>query len=242
MKQNPHHSEILDLIRRNSGKPTQHTFLDSYLGNRHTRYPINIPTLRKIGKDWMKKHRDLSSEEFEQLLTHLIEAESSTEKTMAGILLDLSLPAQRKFHPRIFDHWLEHLEGWAEVDSVCTGTYTVSEIPTQWNVWKKLLIGFSKSKNIQKRRASIVLLCSPLRRSNNSKLADLAFENCNRLKSEKEILITKAISWVLRSAAVQHPVLVKKYLSLNKDSLPKIALRETLTKLKTGKKTKTKTK
>ncbi len=188
----------------------------------------------------MEAHRELSVSEFEKLLTSLILAESSTEKCMAGILLDLSLPPQRKFHPQIFDHWLEHLEGWAEVDSVCTGAYTITEIPAQWRVWRKLLIEFSKSKNIHKRRASIVLLCSPLRKPNNVSLALLTLKNCDRLKSEKEILITKAISWVLRSAAVHHPVLVKKYLTLNEDSLPKIALRETLTKLKTGKKTKSK--
>ena len=189
----------------------------------------------------MKQHRDLSSEDFRKLLTSLIQGKSSTEKCMAGILLDNSTLAQRKFNPEAFDEWLDHLEGWAEVDSLCTGAYTISEIPSDWTRWKKLLIKFSKSKNIHKRRASLVLLCSPLRRIKNEPLVIVMLQNTDRLKSEKEILITKAISWVLRSAVVHHKELIKIYLDLNRDSLPKIAVRETITVIKTGKKTKSKT-
>ena len=189
----------------------------------------------------MKEHHEMSAGDFKILLTSLIHGKSSTEKSMAGILLDHSTNAQRKFDPVIFDQWLDDLVGWAEVDTVCTGAYTISEIPTDWMRWKKLLERFSKSKNIHKRRASLVLLCSPLRRFKSEPMALMALQNAERLKSEKEILITKAISWVLRSAVVHHRELVKKYLNLNRDSLPKIAVRETQTVLKTGKKTKSKT-
>ena len=96
---------------------------------------------------------------------------------------------QRKFSPKVFDGWLNHLEGWAEVDAVCTGAYTITEIPAQWPVWKKLLTNFSKSKNIHKRRASLVLLCSPVRKVSEKDIASVAFSNINRLKHQKEILI-----------------------------------------------------
>ncbi|MEJ0056807.1 MAG: DNA alkylation repair protein [Bacteroidota bacterium] len=240
MPLHPLHKEILDLITICSGSPTQHTFLDGYLGNKHPRYAINAPTLRKISKEWMREHRDLSPKDFQQLLTSLVKGKSFTEKAMVGVLLDDSTMAQRKFDPSVFDQWLEHLEGWAEVDSVCTGTYTATEIPVDWVRWKRLLTAFSKSKNIQKRRASIVLLCSPLRKGKNLSLLKMALQNVSRLQSEKEILITKAISWVLRSAANHHGPEIKKYVALNKETLPKIAVRETLTKLSTGRKTKPK--
>lgn len=239
---NPHHREILTLIKENAGTPTQHTFSDSYLGNSHFRYAISVPGLRKIAKDWMAAHRNLSAAEVSKLLTSLITGESGTEKSMAGIILDNTTSAQRKFDPEIFDAWLDHLVGWAEIDSLCTGSYSVTEIPADWKRWKKLLIRFSKSKNINKRRASIVFLCAPLRKSRDRELIDLALENIDRLKAEKDVLITKAISWVLRSAIPAQKQIVKKYLDLNKESLPKIAVRETLVKLKTGKKTKSKPK
>jgi len=237
---NPLHKEILEQIQLHSGQPTQHTFLNSYLGNSHPRYPISMPTLRKLAKEWMKSYRELSASNFSALLTSLIKGKSSTEKIMVGILLDYSTLEQRKFDPTWFNTWLNYLEGWAEVDSLCTGRYSDSEILSQWKAWKPQLIQFSKSKNIHKRRASLVLLCSPLRQSDDARLATIALQNIDRLKSEKEILITKAISWVLRNMAKFHRSTLEDYLSKEGDSLPKIALRETMVKLITGKKTKSK--
>jgi 3-methyladenine DNA glycosylase AlkD len=231
------HREILQSIKERSGTPTQHTFQDSYLGNSHPRYPINAPALRTIAKEWMKKHRDIPVQDFASLLTSLIEGESSTEKFMAGIMMDYATQEQRQFHPKLFDHWLNHLIGWAEVDAVCTGVYTIHQLPADWKRWSVLLGRFSKSKNIHKRRASLVMLCSPLRHSDDEQLALAALQNVERLKHEKEVLITKAISWVLRSMIGRHKKLVAQYVKENKESLPPIAIRETLTKLKTGKKT-----
>lgn len=230
------HSEILELIRKNSGRPTQHTFLDSYLGNTHPRYPINAPAMRRIAKEWMRDHKTMSSDEFRKTLDSLIHGRSATEKTMAGVLLDYSTRAQREFDPSCFDRWLDQVIGWAEVDAVCTGAYTNTAIPENFAVWKKLLTKLSRSKNINKRRASIVFLCSPLRRVDDPRLARLALDNVDRLKHEKEILITKAISWVLRSMVTHHRVRLQQYLKKNEASLPAIAVRETKTKLRTGRK------
>lgn len=237
MIKNIHHRDILTLIEQNAGQGTKHTFIDSYLGNSHPRYPIAAPTLRTIAKQWMREHRELSAHALSDLLTSLIKGKSSTEKCMAGILLDASIVSQRKFEAKLFDEWLDHLVGWAEVDSVCTGPYTITEIPSNLKQWKPMLNKFSKSKNIQKRRASLVLLCSPLSKRRDESLANTALENVERLKAEKEILITRAISWVLRSMIRHHRDLVKDYLGKNKESLPKIAVRETQIKLTTGKKT-----
>jgi 3-methyladenine DNA glycosylase AlkD len=231
------HTEILSIIKANSGSPTLHTFSDSYLGNTHPRYPIDVPTLRVIAKEWMRANKNMTAARFQKLLTSLIKGKSSTEKTMAGILLDASTKEQRKFNPFCFDGWLDHLVGWSEIDSVCTGKYTITEIPPNFEAWKKLLLGFSKSKNINKRRASLVFLCSPLSQETNAPLARLALTIIDKLKNEKEILITKAISWLLRSMVRYHKSMIADYVKSNRESLPAIAVRETMVKIETGKKT-----
>ena len=230
------HTSLLAEIIKKSGKPTQHTFLDSYLGNNHPRYAISIPQLRFLGKNWINANA-LAPEEFLALLTSLIKAPSSTEKTMAGILLDYANQQQTNFHPKLFDQWLTHLLGWAEVDALRYGHFNADYILKNWNAWNKLLLQLNKSKNINKRRASLVLLCKPLTRSDDLRLQALAFQLVDQLKSEKKILITKAISWTLRSMVTLHRAPLKNYLAKNKQSLPAIAVRETLTKIKTGKKT-----
>lgn len=233
----PLHEELLHLIVSKSGKGTQHTFSDSYLGNDHPRYPISNPVLRSIAKDWMKAHRDLSPKEFCALLSSLNKGKSSTEKCFVGILMGYATKEQRRVDPKYFDQWLDELIGWVEVDTLCTGKHIAVDLPDQWNAWKKVVDQLSKSKNINKRRASIVLLVSPLSRADDEKIAQAALRNINRIKSEKEVLITKAISWVLRSMVKHHSQLVNDYIKDNLDTLPKIAIRETMAKLKTGRKT-----
>lgn len=235
---NPFHKEILKLIQQNSGKPLRDNFLNNYLGNTHIRYPITAPVLRIIAKEWMKAHRDLSADDFADVLTSLVEGESSTEKIMAGILMGYSAKPQRTFDPAIFGSWLDHLVGWAEVDALCTGDFPISQVPADWPKWKKLIVALSKDTNINKRRASLVLFCSPVSRVPDMRLADEAFRRIEKLKYEKEIIITKAVSWVLRSMVRHYRKEVSDYVDGNVNTLPKIAIRETRVKLDTGTKTK----
>lgn len=233
---NPLHKGILTLIKENSGAPTHDTFLDSYLGNTHLRYPLNNPTLRAIARGWMRAHKDLKPDAFADLLTSLIEGESCTEKMMAGVLMGYSAKPQRDFDPAIFDRWLDHLVGWVEVDTLCTGDFITTQLPAQWPKWKKLILRLSKDANINKRRASLVLFCSPIGRVRDDRIAEVAFTVIDRLRSEKEVLITKAVSWVLRTMIKNYREAVVAYLRANADALPKIAVRETRAKLETGRK------
>jgi 3-methyladenine DNA glycosylase AlkD len=75
-----------------------------------------------------------------------------------------------------------------------------------------------------------------VRKPDNDELVEVALQNIDRLKGEKEVLITKAISWVLRSMIKQYRKRVSAYIAENKTTLPAIAVRETMMKLKTGRK------
>jgi 3-methyladenine DNA glycosylase AlkD len=238
----PYHRELLTEIKKKGGKPVRDAFLQNYLGNPHPLYKLNSATMRKIAREWMARHRDISPDEFTQVIRSLVLAKTCTEKLMAGLLLDSSRDPQRAFDPALFDRWLTHLVGWVEVDTLCTGRYPEKEVPRQWTAFKKLLNRLSRDPHIQKRRASLVLLCSPLRKNADRRLLDQALKNVDRLGVEKKVLITKAVSWVLRSAAVHFPREVKKFVTLNESKLPRIAVRETLTKIDTGTKNKPKRK
>lgn len=231
------HTKLLALIKENSGEGTQHTELDAYLGNSNFRYPINIPTLRKLTKAWALEHKDISAEALAGLIGSLVRGESSTEKIVGGLLLDY-MPAQRKqLMPALYEDWLDHVEGWSEIDSLCQGHFTPSEMLEQWPAWKKTIVKLSKSKDIGKRRASMVLLITPALNSGDERFSELSLELIERTKHEKDILITKAISWLVRCMVKHQRNVLVEYLEANKDTLPKIAVREVMAKLETGKKT-----
>lgn len=230
------HGEILSELEKHSGHGTKHSGNAAYLGNTHFSYHISNPVRRDIAKAFLKTHKDISFKEFAQLLDALFKGKSHDEKSIAAMLLEYSKVHRKNVAPRRLDAWLDHLIGWAEVDSLCQSNFTADEMLSRWNVWKATLVAFSKDKNVHKRRASLVLLTGPVAHSSDPRLSKIAFENIGRLKSEKGILITKAISWLLRSLIRYRKKEVATYLKKNVDGLPKIAIRETRRKLLTGKK------
>jgi 3-methyladenine DNA glycosylase AlkD len=196
----------------------------------------NVPALRVAAKKWAGLHKDIPAEEFEALVTALIQEPSSMKKCMGGILLGF-MPKQRSLlNPSLYESWLEYTVGWGEVDAICYGYFTAPEILLHFKNWKRLIEKLSESDNINKRRAALVLLTKPLKQSPDQRLRELALFVVDRLKEERSILITKAISWLLRSLVPLHRAKVEAYLHSNKNQLPAVALRETINKLRSGRK------
>ncbi len=81
-----------------------------------------------------------------------------------------------------------------------------------WPAWRGLVEQLAADPNINKRRAALVLLTAPTRTSDDARFRDLGFEVVERLKAERPILITKAVSWLLRSMAGRHGPAVAAYL------------------------------
>lgn len=232
---NTYHKEILNAIK--SIKPTRDKESKKYHGNTHIHYLLSVPTVRIIVKDFVAKHADISFSEFIDLLNSLSTGVSYEEKSIVGKLIEYYPKLRPQIQPEHIDEWLNYLEGWAEIDSLCQSIFMAQDLLHNWTKWKKALVSFSQDKNVSKRRASLVLLTNAVSQTSDDDLIDVAFKNIETLKSEKNILISKAISWLLRSLVKMHKERVILYIEKNKESLPKIAVRETMTKIVYGKKT-----
>jgi 3-methyladenine DNA glycosylase AlkD len=230
------HREIVSKLKKHAGRGTKHSDNPGYHGSTHFSYHISTPVKRKIVREFLARHKDISQKEFTELADSLYKAGSLDEKHIAGMLLGCAKSHRGNISPRAADSWLNHLEGWAEIDSLCQSNFTAEEMLSRWKEWKALLAGFSKNRNISKRRASLVFLTGPVKKSDDERLSTVAFQNVERLKGEKDILITKAISWLLRNLMARHKKEVVAYLDRNGDSLPSVAVREAKRKLLTGRK------
>lgn len=236
---NKHHREILEEIKKidsSNPKISNHFNLNKYMGTTRHIYNITNPQIREIAKTWAKENKDISLDDFLIVLNSFFKGESHNEKSFGGKLLEYFPKLRKDIQPNCIDTWLTGAQGWGEVDSLCQSSFTAKEILDKWNEWKKLLIKLNNNKDIHKRRASLVLLTKSVRESNDEKLSNLAFENIDKLKNEKDILITKAISWLLRDLTKNYRQQVENYLKENQSTLPKIAIRETTKKLQTGRK------
>jgi 3-methyladenine DNA glycosylase AlkD len=203
------------------------------LGTNKTFYCLKTGDKLKLIKNYLKS-TSLTYQDFTDLLVSLSHGSSFEELSAMATVLSFYPEYRRKLPTSIVNRLFDHVCGWAETDVTCT--FPADDLLADWKNWQKLLSDFSIDSNIHKRRASLVILTLPLRQSDDSRLAEIALINVEKLKSEKDILITKAVSWVLRAMIKFHQSTVSDYLAKNKDSLPKIAVREVNSKLLTGKK------
>ena len=222
------HQEIiieLDNLSQNKHDSKERQWVQHYLGSNKPTRSIRTGELQKLAK---KYQPDID----------LINSLYQNGTTFDELVVAANLVGQQKKIGDLLsiDRWLNYTVGWAEVDTLCQSNFTADIVLPIWTKWRKFLIQLSDDKNINKRRASLVLLCKTLGQSNDSRVLEFAFEQVERLKHEKEVLITKAISWVLRQLVKYHPDDLAVYLEENKDTLPKIAYREAVRKLTTGKK------
>lgn len=233
---NKYHQEILGEIKKFAQPEPFLDFNTHYRGTHSPCFGINAPNHQKIVKTFIKLYPNLSVAEYTEVLNSLAKGKYHEEKCTVGTILVNNPKLASQIDPKILDSWLNYCEGWLEVDSLCQSTFSDNNLLNNWPTWEKLLKNFNRDKQISKRRASLVLLNKAITRSSDQRLADLAFENIDNLKLEKDILITKATSWLLRSLIKNHRQRVEEYLKENADTLPKIAIRETTRKLQTGKK------
>lgn len=227
--------ELLSQLKASQGKPNPF-FRSNYGGSNDPSLDIPHPKLRQIAKEFVKKHPDFSLPKLLGVLSFLNQGRFGTEKTLGGMLLQFFPKLRAQVQPAQVDAWLDNLRGWSQVDSLCQSVFTAEDLISNWERWREAIVKLSKDENINKRRASLVLLTAPVRQSSDKRFSCLAFSIINRLARERGVLVTKAVSWLLRDLIRYHRAEVIAYLEDKKSLLPKIAVRETRRKLATGRK------
>ncbi|NCT55700.1 DNA alkylation repair protein [bacterium] len=234
------HTQLLEKLElENSKNPIISKLPQGYSGSKSSTkiYFLSNPQIKNIAKDFYTSNKNLEFNGFITLLDSLYsKGKSTTEKYLASYLIGCYKNYLGKIKTNKINEWLGYLTGWAEVDSLCQTLFTAEVVLNGWESWKKLLNELNKDKNISKRGASLVLLTKPARQAKSIDLQKMAFKNIQNLQSEKDILITKAVSWLLREMVKNYKKEVQEFLNENKDSLPKIAVRETTRKINTGRK------
>ena len=233
---NPHHQAILREIQAAEPGRGQTTQRPEHLGTSRKWYGLTNAQRRRILLDFRAVHKDLAFADWLALIDSLYQGESYEERCAPQTLL-LKYPRYRRQLPLAqLERWLCCLDGWAEVDGTCQTVFTDKDLLADWPGWSALLTSLAGDAYINKRRAALVLLTAPISQSDDARILDLALQLINRLKTDRDKRVTKAISWLLRKGIKQHRDAIAAYLEANADALPAIAVRETRKKLLTGKK------
>jgi 3-methyladenine DNA glycosylase AlkD len=230
----PRHPPLRKALEALAGRPAR---VDGgYSGSPHASYGVATPALRALARSVAAEQRTATPGELLALLDSLFAGQLQDEKTLAALILSYARAARRAATPARVDAWLGHLAGWAEIDALCQNVFQADDLLIDWPAWRGWIGALAAHPDINRRRASLVLLNGPVKASADPRLARLAFANIDALQGERTILITKAVSWLLRSLIARHRADVVEWLAEHSAALPAIAVRETTAKLETGRK------
>ena len=233
---NPHHQRILEQFQGVEPGRGQTKQRPEQLGTSRCWYGLTNTQRRQIMLDFIAAHKDIAYDAWLTLIDALYHGDSYEERCAPQTLL-LKYPRFRRQLPLAqLDAWLGCLHGWAEVDSTCQTVFSDKDLLHDWAGWTALLDALAADTNVNKRRASLVLLTAPITQSADARILELSLQLIESLKVERDKRITKAISWLLRKGIKQHPAAISAYLEDKAPTLPAIAVRETRKKLATGKK------
>ena len=158
---------------------------DSYSGSGHPFFNVSVPDLRRIGRTWLAGRRKADDSDLLAVVASLFLGEAYEEKVLAAVLLAANARMRRLGRAALADGWLGHLQGWAEIDSLCASVFGPDQMEADWPAWRDLIRRLSRDANINRRRAALVLLTRPTRMSSDPRYRDLAFEVIEQLKSER---------------------------------------------------------
>lgn len=229
--------KALEKLPKKSMANEEREYVQRYLGTNKRYLGAKTKEMLQVAKDAAHEQDELGIDEIVTLLDRLFSADTFEEHAIGGKMFTLLRPEKRWLIPLSdLTRWLSNSHGWVEIDVICQSSFSGKEVVEHWDTWQPMIKKYRKSQNISLRRAALVLQTRSVREVNDIIMRRLAFDTVELLKHEKEGLITKAVSWLLRSLTFQNKEEVKRYLLSQESTLPRIAFRETMRKIETGKK------
>jgi len=195
-------------------------------------YGVRVPDLRRLSSEWQRVHKGISRDDLLAMVEALWVGESYEERSMAIELLGRNKRIISDLTWDHFDRWRHLVDNWGLDDGLATsifGPWVAADLPGRLS-YLPALVG---DPVVWSRRLGLVATV-PLNRSASTAQPDLTFMLIDRLKAERHLMITKAVSWALRTLIKLYPDRVAAYLDDNQDVLPSHAVREVRNKLETG--------
>lgn len=196
---------------------------------------VRVPELRRVARAFRVEHADAPWEEVLEVVDALWESDLQDERLLAILITGYyarRIPELRWEH---FDRWRGRLENWGLTDALATivlGPWVQASMPARLRHLRALV----RDEDLWSRRLAIVATVLLNRGRKAPAIPDVTFALLDRVKAERDPMMTKAVSWALRELVKTHPDRVEAYLEENRGALAALVAREVKNKLRTGRK------
>lgn len=195
-------------------------------------YGVRVPELRRLSGEWQRAHKGIAHDDLLAMVEALWSGESYEERAMAIELLGRNKRVIPDLTWNHFDRWRQLVDNWGLDDGLATtlfGPWIAADLPGRLGFLQTLIV----DPVVWSRRLGLVATV-PLNRDASTAQPELTFALIDQVKAERHPMITKAVSWALRTLITLYPERVAAYLDTNADTLPSHAVREVRNKLVTG--------
>ncbi len=226
------HHHFIEQIELNIEPEIRDRMLKS-IPTKHKLYGVRIPKLRQIAKDWYKQNKDLNLKSFIELFSVLWKDKSREERTIAIELLNFYKEHIPNISKQSINDWIKSLDNWEETDGFAlylVGRWMLSDMDKlQGYLWELI-----EDENVWLRRVAVVATIEFNDWKNDKANPELTFKLIDVVKEDKHPMITKAVSWAIRTLIKEHKDEVATYMEKNSSVLAKHVVREVNNKLTSG--------
>jgi alkylated DNA nucleotide flippase Atl1/3-methyladenine DNA glycosylase AlkD len=194
-------------------------------------FGLDVPTLRRQARAWLRAHPRLAASPARELLplaralwqrpVHDLRA-FAVELLMAAFPANPASAREARQALDLFEWMLRRSGSWAYVDAIAV--QLVGPLVARRPALAARLDRWSADPDFWLRRSALLALLLPLRRGGGD--WERFVRHADGMLGEREFFIRKAIGWVLREVGKQRPRLVREFLAPRLDRVSGLTLRE----------------
>jgi len=215
--------------------PERAEWAKTYYPTQLTTLGVIVPDMKVILKDVLKELKKEPPEKVIEFIYQLIETNIFENVQMAYEILDRHKKAFAVLTKEDILKIRVGQDNWVLVDY-----YAGLIAGPMWRDGKlkdEVLYQWLKSENFWERRSAVVCTVALNQKARGGKGdPERTLDICKRVASDKNDMVSKALSWALRELAKREVEPVKQFIEDYKEVLPKRVLREVRRKLETGRK------
>jgi len=192
---------------------------------------VRTPDLRRLAAAAAREYRQagLGFDEILAFADALWRGGILEERAVAVLLLSKFTRQLERRHWRHFDRYVDSLSNWGETDALC-GNVLAPLLEKDPDLVSRLE-PWTRSRNRWRRRAAAVALVPAARHGQHH---EFAYIICDRLASDRDDLVEKAVGWLLKEISRTQPQGVVDYLVANGEVLSRTTIRYAAEKLPAG--------
>ena len=219
-------TEIRNDLMRNIDEKTKST-AQNYFREPIKAYGVKTSIVTKIAKESFKEIAGLKKNEVYSLCEELLESGYIEESFIVFKWADYMSSDFVRNDFKVLERWLnKYVTNWASCDTLCN--HAVGNFIEMYPEYVENLIEWTKSKNRWVRRGAAVSLILPARKG---LFLDEVFEISSMLIEDKDDLVQKGYGWLLKESSKKHQEEVFNYVMVNKNIMPRTALRYAIEKM-----------